>query len=81
MLSLEECCTLFSRNGQKEKVNLLKSIGRFNYNVYFLDGKADTFYGPLITSTGLLDIFNLIGFNTVSACSILWTATLEGYSR
>ena len=63
MLSLEECCTLFSRNGQKEKVNLLKSIGRFNYNVYFLDGKADTFYGPLITSTGLLDIFNLIGFN------------------
>ena len=63
MLSLEECCTLFSRNGQKEKVNLLKSIGRFNYNVYFLDGKADTFYGPLITSTGLLDIFKLIGFN------------------
>ena len=63
MLSLEECCTLFSRNGQKEKVNLLKSIGRFNYNVYFLDGQADTFYGPLVPSTGLLDTFSLMGFN------------------
>ena len=27
MLSLEECCTLFERNNQKEKINLLKSIG------------------------------------------------------
>ncbi len=63
MLSLEECCTLFARNGQKEKVNLLKSIGRFNYNVYFLDGQADTFYGPLVPSTSLLDTFSLMGFN------------------
>ena len=63
MLSLEECCTLFERNGQKEKVNLLKSIGRFNYNVYFLGGQADTFYGPLVPSTGLLGTFNLMGFN------------------
>ena len=63
MLSIEECCTLFSRNGQKEKVNLLKSIGRFNYNVYFLDSQADTFYGPLVPSTGMLDTFSLMGFN------------------
>ena len=63
MLSLEECCTLFSRNRQTEKVNLLKSIGRFNYNVYFLDGQADTFYGPLVPSTGMLNTFNLTGFN------------------
>ena len=63
MLSLDECCTLFERNGQKEKVNLLKSIGRFNYNVYFLDGHADTFYGPLVTSTGMLGTFDLAGFN------------------
>ena len=63
MLSLEECCLLFGKNNQKEKVNLLKSIGRFNYNVYFLDGQADTFYGPLVPSTGLLTTFNLMGFN------------------
>ena len=63
MVSLEECISLFSANGQKEKVNLLKSLGRFNYNVYFLDGHADTFYGPLVPSTGCLKIFNIIGFN------------------
>ena len=62
MLSLEECCTLFEKNSQKEKVNLLKSIGRFNYNVYFLDGQADTFYGPLVPSTGILKTFSLMGF-------------------
>ena len=63
MLSIEECCTLFERNGQKEKINLLKSIGRFNYNVYFLDGQTDTFYGPLVPSTGLLNTFSLMGFD------------------
>ena len=63
MLSLEECCSLFERNFQREKVNLLRSIGRFNYNVYFLDGQADTFYGPLVPSTGLLSTFSLMAFN------------------
>ena len=63
MLSLDECCALFAKNNQKEKVNLLKSIGRFHYNVYFLDGQADTFYGPLVPSTGMLTTFSLMGFN------------------
>ena len=63
MLSLDECCTLFAKNNQKEKVNLLKSTGRFHYNVYFLDGQADTFYGPLVPSTGVLTTFSLMGFN------------------
>lgn len=63
MLSLEECERLYSANHQTLKVNLHKSIGRFNYNVYFLDGQADTFYGPLTPSTGVLTIFNVMGFN------------------
>jgi len=63
MLSLEECETLFNRNGQTAKVNLLKTLGRFNYNVYFLDGQADKFYGPLVPSTGCLKTFNIAGFN------------------
>lgn len=63
MLSLEECCGIFMRNGQKEKANLFKTLGRFNYNVYFLDGAADTFYGPLTPSTGPLKTFSLMGFN------------------
>ncbi|MBQ7020408.1 MAG: nucleoside kinase [Bacteroidales bacterium] len=63
MMSLSECEKLYSANNQIQKVNLHKSIGRFNYNVYFLDGKADTFYGPLTPSTGVLTIFNIMGFN------------------
>ena len=63
MLSIDECCTLFARNNQREKVNLLKSIGRFHYNVYFLNGQADTFYGPLVPSTGMLTTFSIMGFN------------------
>ena len=62
MLSLEECCEHFSRNNQTEKVNLLKTLGRFNYNVYFLDDQADTFYGPLVPSTGALKTFNISRF-------------------
>ena len=53
MMSLEECCRIFGRQHQTEKVNLLKTTGRFNYNVYTLDGTVDTFYGPLVPSTGL----------------------------
>lgn len=63
MLSLEECERLFSGNGQPEKVNLLRTLGRYNYNVYFLDGQSDTFYGPLVPSTGVLKTFNIMGFN------------------
>lgn len=63
MMSVEECSKVFARNGQVEKVKLLSTLGRFNYNVYFLDGQADTFYGPLVTSTGYLKVFSLTGFN------------------
>lgn len=63
MMSLDECCRIFERQHQAEKVDLMKTIGRFNYNVYTLDGYVDTFYGPLIPSTGMLSTFELIGFN------------------
>ena len=63
MLSLEECEELFAKNHQPEKVNLLKSLGRYHYEAYFLDGQADTFYAPLVPSTGLLKTFNISGFN------------------
>ena len=63
MLSAAEAVELFERNYQHEKVKLLDSLGRFNYNVYFLDGAADTFYGPLTPSTGCLTTFALMGFN------------------
>ena len=63
MMSVEECVKIFERQNQIEKVDLMKTLGRFNYNVYMLDGCVDTFYGPLIPSTGMLSIFDLMGFN------------------
>jgi uridine kinase len=63
MLPLDEAAAIFDSHGQYEKACLLRSIGRFNYNVYWLDGLADTFYGPLATSTGLLTVFDIFGFN------------------
>ena len=59
----DEATAIFEKNGQYEKARLLSSLGRFNYNVYWLDGVADTFYGPLITSTCCLTIFDIAGFN------------------
>ena len=63
MVACDEAVAMFETNGQFEKARLLKSIGRFHYNVYWLDGVADTFYGPLTTSTGCLTIFDIAGFN------------------
>lgn len=63
MMTLEEATSIFESNGQHEKSRLLKSLGRFHYNVYWLDGLADTFYGPLTTSTGCLTTFDISGFN------------------
>lgn len=58
----QEAVQLFEANGQKEKINLLHSTGRLLCSVYFLDGQADTFYGPLVPSTGCLQTFDLMGF-------------------
>ena len=63
MMNLDECQRLFSRNNQFEKVAIFKTMERFYNNVYFLDGQADTFYGPLVPSTGVLKIFDITGFN------------------
>ena len=63
MLSLEETVRVYTENGQKEKANLAKTLGRFNYSVYYLDGQADTFYGPLAPSTRFLKTFDLMGYN------------------
>ena len=63
MLSSDEAFRIFTENGQNEKANLVRILGRFNYSVYFLDGKADTFYGPLAPSTGSLRTFDVMGYN------------------
>ena len=63
VMSLKECEEVFLKNNQRGKAHLFKTLGRFNYSVYTLDGQIDTFYGPLAPSTGFLKTFSLTGFN------------------
>lgn len=51
---------MFEENNQPEKAELQKSLGKFICSVYFLDGHADTFHGPLLPSTGYLKVFDLL---------------------
>lgn len=59
----DEAMALYIDNNQPEKAALIQTIGRYSVNVYFLGGQADTFYGPLVPSTGYLKYFDLMGFN------------------
>ena len=61
-MNFAEAEKIFIANGQPAKAQLLRSTGKFIYSVYGLDGKADTFYGPLVPSTGFLKVFDLVGF-------------------
>ena len=62
-LTMEDALALFEANGQPEKVNLVQSLGRILYSVYYLDGLADTVHGPLVPSTGCLKTFDLVAFS------------------
>ena len=63
-LTMDDALALFEANGQLEKVNLVHSLGRILYSVYYLDGLADTFHGPLVPSTGCLKTFDLVAFSS-----------------
>lgn len=59
----EKAEEIFASRHQFEKLNLLHSLGRFSYSMYFLDGQADTFHGPMLASTGSIKTFDLVGFS------------------
>jgi len=54
---------LFTEQNQPLKAGLLHSLGSYFCTVYFLDGVADNFYGPLVPSTGYLKVFDLMPFH------------------
>lgn len=54
---------LFNMNGRPEKAALVETLGEFFTSVYFMDGYADTFYGPLLYSTGAITRFNIIPYS------------------
>ncbi|MDD6253592.1 MAG: nucleoside kinase [Candidatus Cryptobacteroides sp.] len=61
-MDADEAEKLFLANGQPDKAALLKSVGRYMCSVYYLDGQADTFHGPLLPSTGYLNVFDIMHY-------------------
>ena len=62
-LSSEEAIAIFRAQNQPLKAALQESLGRAFCSVYYLDGVADNFYGPLVPSTGCLKVFDLMPFH------------------
>lgn len=62
-MHVEDAGKLFEAQGQPMKAALHRSLGRFYCSVYYLDGIADSFHGPLAPSTGLLQVFDLVPFH------------------
>ena len=53
---------LFRKQGLKDKVRLLEGINQL-YTVYYkLDDIVDSFFGPLVPSTGMLKVFDLVPY-------------------
>ena len=53
---------MFRKQGLKDKVRILESINQL-YTVYYkLDDIIDSFYGPLVPSTGMLKVFDLVPY-------------------
>lgn len=61
---MEEAQRIFLENGFPQKALLQKTRGHFYASVYYLGNTSDTFYGPLVPSTGYLTSFNLCLFHT-----------------
>jgi len=53
---------MFRKQGLRDKVRVLESVNQL-YTVYYkLDDIIDSFYGPLVPSTGMLKVFDLIAY-------------------
>lgn len=62
-IKTEEAIKLFKRNNRPEKALLHELRGKFFTTVYFLDGYADHFYGPLVPSTGAIEAWDMEFFS------------------
>ncbi len=58
-----EAEAIFEAQNQRLKAGLQRSLGTYFCTVYYLDGVADNFYGPLVASTGCLKVFDLMPFH------------------
>lgn len=62
-ISTAEAVAIYNSRNQTEKARLAESLGQFWEEVYELNGYVDNFHGPLVPSTGCLDVFGLSPFN------------------
>ncbi len=59
----DEAVATFKSQNKPEKAFLHEQRGKFFTTVYYLDGYADHFYGPLLESTGKLTTFDFESFS------------------
>lgn len=55
----EEAILLFEKSGQKEKAQLIRNLEREKVSIYYCGDVYDYLYGPMIFSTGQLQLFAL----------------------
>ena len=55
----EDAIRLFRERGYMDKVRLLETSGKVYTDAYTLEDCVDYYYGPLVPSTGYLDVFGL----------------------
>lgn len=53
---------MFRKQGLRDKVRLLESANQLYTVFYKLDDIVDSFYGPLVPSTGMLKVFDLVPY-------------------
>lgn len=55
--------SIFRENGYQAKAILAEESKQYFISTYYLDGYADTYYGPLLDSTGYLSLFDVIPYS------------------
>lgn len=58
----KDACARFRKQGLDAKVLLLETTHDLYTTYYELDGLCDSYYGPLVSDTGMLRVFDLIPF-------------------
>jgi uridine kinase len=58
----DEAIEMFQKRGMTSKVRLLQSLGSIYTFYYKLEDTVDYFYGPLVTGTGVLKVFDLVKY-------------------
>jgi Uridine kinase len=61
--TIQEATEIFRAVGKEEKAVLLETRMSFYASVYYLEDYPDSYFGPLVPHTGLLQTFGLIPFH------------------